>query len=67
MKIITTPAAVGAGLSLAHSLWTRVFRRTLRFGLLGHTLPVLGEYLAVNVIKELHHHVKPKPKEYHGP
>jgi hypothetical protein len=61
-KTITTQAAVGAGLSLAHSLWTRGFRRTLLFGLLGHTVPVLGEYLAVNVVKVLRHHVKPQGK-----
>ncbi len=61
-KIITTQAVVGAGLSLAHSLWARGFRRTLLFGILGHTIPVLGEYLVVNVLKILRHHLKPQAK-----
>ncbi len=59
-KNITTQAVVGAGLSLAHSLWTRGFRRTLLFGILGHTMPVLGEYAVVNVLKVLRHHVEPQ-------
>ena len=54
-KSITTQAVVGAGLSLAHSLWTRDFRRTLLFG-------VLGEYAAINVLKVLRHHVEPQDK-----
>ncbi len=61
-KSITTQAVVGGGLSLAHSLWTRGFSRTLLFGLLGHTVPVLGEYSAVNVMKVLRHRVKPQAK-----
>ncbi len=59
-KGITTHAAFGAGLCLAHSLWTRGFRRTLLFGMLGHAMPVLGEYSAVNVVKILRHHVEPQ-------
>lgn len=61
-KGITAQALVGTSLSLAHSLWTRGFRRTLLFGLLGHTVPILGEYLAVNVVKLLRHHVQPQAK-----
>lgn len=61
-KVIITQAAVGAGLSLVHSLWTRGFRRTLLFGILGHAMPVLGEYSAVNVMKILRHHVEPQAK-----
>ncbi len=61
-KGITAQALVGTSLSLAHSLWTRGLRRTLLFGLLGHTMPVLGEYSAVNVVKVLRHHVEPQAK-----
>ncbi len=61
-KAIATHATIGAGLSLAHSLWTRGFRRTLLFGILGHAMPVLGEYSAVNVVKVLRHHVEPQTK-----
>ena len=61
-KSITAQALVGTSLSLAHSLWTRGFCRTLLFGLLGHTVPLLGEYLAVNVVKVLRHHVEPQAK-----
>jgi len=61
-KSITTQAVVGAGLSLAHSLCTRDFRRTLLFGVLGHTMPALGEYASIDVLKVLRHHVEPLAK-----
>jgi hypothetical protein len=61
-KGITTQAAVGSGLSLAHSLWARGFRRTLLFSVLGHAVPVLGEYSAVKAMKVLRHHVEPQAK-----
>ena len=34
--------------------------RTLRFAALGNAIPVLGEHLAVNVLKELRHHARPQ-------
>ncbi len=61
-KGITAHAAVGAGLSLAHSLWRRGFRRILLFGILGHATLALGEYSAVDVVKVLRHHVEPQAK-----
>ena len=53
-------ASVVAGLSVIYSLWTRGPRRTLRFAALGNAIPVLGEHLAVNVLKELRHHARPQ-------
>jgi len=54
-------AFVVAGLSGVYSLWTRGLRRTLRFAALGNAIPVLGEHLAVNVLKVLrHHHARPQ-------
>lgn len=47
-KSITTQAAIGAGLSLARSLW--------------HTMPVPGEYSAANVVTVMRHHVEPQAK-----
>ena len=64
-KVTTTQAFLGAALSLAHSLWTRGFRRTLLFSMLGHARPTLGEYAAVNVVKVLRYHTGPKLKAYH--
>ena len=49
-------AFVVAGLSVVYSLWTRGLRRTLRFAALGNAIPVLGEHLAVNVLKVVRHH-----------
>jgi hypothetical protein len=53
-------ASVVAGLSVVHSLWTRGLRRTLLFAALGNAIPVLGEHLAVNVLKVLRHHARPQ-------
>jgi hypothetical protein len=61
-KVTTTQAVLGAALSLAHSLWTRGFRRTLLFSMLGHARPTLGEYAAVNVVNVLRYHTGPQVK-----
>ncbi len=53
-------ASVVAGLSVVHSLWTRGLRRTLLFAALGNAIPVLGEHLAVNVLKVLRYHARPQ-------
>ena len=61
-KIVTAHAIVMAGLSTAHSLWARGLRRTLLFATLGHAIPVLGEHLAVNVLRVLRHRTEPRLK-----
>jgi uncharacterized membrane protein len=50
------------GLSLIHSLRARGLRRTLLFAALGNAVPVLGELLAVKVLKLLRHHMRPQVK-----
>jgi uncharacterized membrane protein len=59
-RAVTAHALVVAGLNVAHSLRTRGLRRTLLFATLGIAIPVLGEHLAVNVLKVLRHHVRPQ-------
>ena len=59
-KTLTVHALVVTGLSLTHSLRARGLRRTLLFAALGNAIPVLGELLAVNVLKLLRHHVRPQ-------
>jgi uncharacterized membrane protein len=49
-----------ASLSVAHSLWARGLRRTLLFAASGNIIPILGELLAVNVLKVLRHHARPQ-------
>jgi hypothetical protein len=61
-KVITTQSVLGTDSSLAHSLWTRGFRRTSFFSTLGHGIPLLGEYSAVNVVDVLRHHTEPQVK-----
>jgi uncharacterized membrane protein len=48
------------GLSVAHSLRARGLRRTLLFAGPGLGLPILGEYLAINVLKLLRHRTEPE-------
>ena len=59
-KVATAHALATTGLSVAHSLRVRGLRRTLLLAALGTAVPVSGEYLAVNVLKQLHHHVRPQ-------
>jgi uncharacterized membrane protein len=51
-----------AAMSLMHSLRTRGLRRTLLFAALGNGIPILGELLAVHVLKVLRHHTRPQVK-----
>jgi uncharacterized membrane protein len=61
-KVVNAHAIVMAGLSTAHSLRARGLRRTLLFAMLGHAIPVLGEHLAVNVLRVLRHRIEPRLK-----
>ena len=58
-KAVTAHALAMTGLGVAHSLRVRGLRRTLLFAALGSAVPVSGEHLAVNVLKLLHHHLRP--------
>jgi hypothetical protein len=60
-------ASVVAGLSVIYSLWTRGLCRTLLFAALGNAIPVLGEHLAVNVLKVLRHHARPQARACRWP
>ncbi len=57
---LTAHSLLAAGLGAAHSLRARGLRRTLLFAALGSGIPILGELLAVNVLKVLRHHVRPQ-------
>ena len=61
-KAVTAHSVIVAALSFIHSLRTRGFRRTLLFAALGNVIPILGELLAVHVLKVLRHHVRPQVK-----
>ncbi len=60
-KAVTAHAFLMTGLNVVHSLRARGLSRTLLFVGLGHGIPVLGEYLAINFSKLLRHRVNPKP------
>ena len=51
-----------AALSVVHSLRTQGLRRTLLFAALGNAMPILGELLAIHVLKVLRHHARPQVK-----
>jgi len=59
-KVLTAHSLIVAGLSIVHSLRARGLRRTLLFAAIGNGIPILGELLAVNVLKVLRHHVRPQ-------
>jgi len=47
-------------LNLIHSLRTRGLRRTLLFAALGSGIPILGELLAIHVLKVIRHRIQPQ-------
>src|ERR687889_67113 len=57
---VTAHSLIVAALSVIHSLRTRGLRRTLLFAALGNGIPILGELLAVHVLRMLRHHVQPQ-------
>jgi uncharacterized membrane protein len=59
-KAVSAHALIVAGLSLTHSLRVRGLWRTLLFAALANAIAVLGELLAVNILKLLRHHVRPQ-------
>ncbi len=59
-RAITAHSLIVATLSVAHSLRTRGLRSTLLFVASGNAIPILGELVAVNVLKLLRHHVRPQ-------
>jgi hypothetical protein len=59
-KAVTAHSMIMATLSVVHSLWTQGLRRTLLLAVLGNAIPVLGELVAVNVLKVLRHHARPQ-------
>ncbi len=61
-KAVTAHSVIVATLNLIHSLRTRGMRRTLLFAALGTAIPILGELLAVHVLRLLRHHVRPQVK-----
>jgi len=59
-KAATAHSSVLAALNLFHSLRTRGLRRTLIFAALGNGIPILGELLAIHVLKAIRHHIQPQ-------
>jgi uncharacterized membrane protein len=59
-KAVTTHSSIVAALNVIHSLRTRGLPRTLLFAALGNSIPVLGELLAVHVLRMLRHHTRPQ-------
>lgn len=57
---LTAHASVVATLSVAHSLRTRGPRRTLLFAALGVAIPLVGELVAIHVLRLLRHRVRPR-------
>jgi uncharacterized membrane protein len=61
-KAVTAHSSIVAALNVIHSLRTQGLRRTLLFAALGNGIPILGELLAIHVLKVLRHHVRPQVK-----
>ncbi len=59
-KAVTAHSSIVAALNVVHSLRSRGIRRTLLFATLGNGIPILGELLAVHVLKMVRHHVQPQ-------
>jgi len=60
--VVTAHSSIVAALNVIHSLRTRGLRRTLLFGALGNAIPILGELLAIHVLKVIRHHIQPQTR-----
>jgi uncharacterized membrane protein len=58
-KAVTAHSLIVTALYVIHSLRTRGLRGTFLFAALGNAIPILGELLAVHVLKVLRHHAQP--------
>jgi uncharacterized membrane protein len=61
-KVVTAHSSIVAALNVIHSLRTRGLRRTLLVGALGNGIPILGELLAIHVLKVIRHHIQPQTR-----
>jgi uncharacterized membrane protein len=61
-KAVTAHSSIVAALNVIHSLRTQGLRRTLLFAALGNAIPILGELLAVHLLRMLRHHAQPQFK-----
>ena len=59
-KVVTAHSSIVGALNVIHSLRTRGLRRTLLFAALGNGIPILGELLAIHVLKVIRHHIQPQ-------
>ena len=59
-KAVTAHSSIVATLNVIHSLRTYGLHRTLLFAALGHGIPILGELLAIHVLKVIRHHIQPQ-------
>jgi uncharacterized membrane protein len=59
-KVVTAHSSIVAALNVIHSLRTSGLRRTLLFAALGNGIPILGELLAIHVLKVIRHHIQPQ-------
>jgi uncharacterized membrane protein len=59
-KAVTVHSSIVAALNVIHSLRTHGLRRTLLFAALGNGIPILGELLAIHVLKVIRHHIQPQ-------
>jgi uncharacterized membrane protein len=61
-KAVTAHSSIVATLNVIHSLRTHGLRRTLLFAALGNAIPILGELLAIHVLKVIRHHIQPQTR-----
>jgi uncharacterized membrane protein len=59
-KVVSAHSLIVAALNVIHSVRTWGLRRTLLFATLGNAIPILGELLAVRLLKILRHHARPQ-------
>ena len=59
-KVVSAHSLIVAALSVIHSVRTWGVRGTLLFAALGNAIPILGELLAVRLLKILRHHARPQ-------
>jgi uncharacterized membrane protein len=59
-KVVSAHSLIVAALNVIHSVRSWGVRGTLLFAALGNAIPILGELLAVRLLKILRHHARPQ-------
>ena len=61
-KVVAAHSSIVAALNVVHRCEPVAYAAPLLFGALGNAIPILGELLAIHVLKVIRHHIQPQTR-----